>query len=419
MRSSAIAMSLLPSASGLELAMRCSGSVVLPRIDEQSGPEAERGTRIHEAMQKLVKTRCGLEGLEGLADDERTAAAALWDAAPSALTMVDMTGEVGAEVAMAYDLDERTSRSIGTGIGRAYPAMRRAEVYGTADAILLERDTAHVIDWKCGRLHPGIVGSSWQVKALALLVARNFERSAVRISLVWAPPGAERATVDSVMLEALDLDLIECELRELLRRLEDAERDVLEGRAPRLALGPHCARCPARLACPARAGLVRSAVADGAKELTALSAKLASATSEELSSAWARARPLLDAAKEVEAAFRTLAMSRPFETKPGFVLGARVTRREKLEPLSAASALEDILGPVAARVGIDMDVTKAGIDRAIRMRVGGPAKEVHSAAFYRREILGRLRREGAISLHETTSVTEHRAELPPAIEDET
>jgi len=412
-------MSLLPSASRLELAMRCVGSRVLPRIEEESGPEAERGARIHAAMQKLMKTRCGLEGLGELADDERTSAATLWDAAPLAMTMADFARHVGAEVAMAYDLDERTARSIGTNIGRAYPAMRRSEVYGTADAIGLERDTCHVIDWKCGRLHHGFIGSSWQMKALGLMTARLYQRSAVRISLVWAPPGAERATVDSMMLEALDLDLIECELRELLRRLEDAERDVLEGRAPRLTLGAHCARCPARLACPARAGLVRSAVADGAKELTALSAELASATSEELSAAWARARPLLDAAKEVEAAFRTLAMSRPFTTKPGFILAPRVTRREKLEPIAAAAVLEDILGPAAARVGIDMEVTKAGIDRAIRARVAEPAGDAQSAAFYRREIFGRLRREGAIAMHETTSVTEHRAELPPAIEDET
>lgn len=414
-------MSALPSASGIGLAMKCVGSVVLPRIEEESGPEAQRGTRIHRAMEKLVKREAKLAELVDLEADESVAVTALWKA--FSLWFDGVEGEqqrnnAVPEVALAYDLRKRMTRVLGVCIGRAYPETAASEVVGTADVMLRGSGQSVVVDWKVGRVQPDPTSQLWQMRTLALMAARWSGDRTARAVTIWAPHGANVTTVDAATFEALDIDLIEAELVELLDRITDAHRDVLEDRTPQLALGSHCSQCRARLACPARVGLIRSAVADAGKQLRSAAEATKLATAEELSAAWSRALPLIEASKELETAFREAAKDRPFVTKPGYVLGLHSTKRERLDPALAVKAMEDLLGPKAARVGIEVDVTKAGVDRAIRARVAELGEGAPSQAELRRDILDRLRREGGVKKVETTTLSEHRRELPPGTEVE-
>lgn len=397
--------------------MKCVGSVVFPRIEEESGPEAQRGTRIHRVMEQLVNREATLADLTDMEPDESVAVTALWRAWRHAAA--SDTCSVESEIAIAYDLRSRCARILGRSIGRRYPSTSANEVYGTADVVTTTGGgLACAYDWKCGRADPGRASDSWQLRTLSLMAARLNGLSSARACIIWAPPGAQVATVDVAVFEQLDLDLIESELVELLDRVSEAHRDVCEDRTPQLALGPHCSCCNSRLACPARVGLIRSAVADAGRQLRSAAEAAKLATAEELSAAWSRALPLIEASKELETAFREAAKDRPFVTRPGYVMGLHSTKREKLDPELAVKALEYFLGHKAARAGIDIDITKAGIDRAIRARVAELGECAPSQAELRRDIFEQLRRVGGVKKVETTTLSEHRRELPPGTEVE-
>lgn len=175
------------SASKLDLAMRCSASLH-GEHDASSSREASIGSAFHWAVSELRKRPH--PDWRGYTSDAITGALAL---SPQ-LYVEEYPGR--AEV--AYDLDIATGacREISLSAPRDYPWIAE-HIYGTADLVEINGDTAVVTDWKTGS-QAECDADTWQLRCLAAMaaVAAGVPRAMARCVLVRDCPVTESIDVD-------------------------------------------------------------------------------------------------------------------------------------------------------------------------------------------------------------------------------
>ena len=223
----------VPSASGMDRLMNCPASYEMERLAprDEGNEDAASGTRIHAVL-------AGFAGWDTLTAAEQETCE-MCEA--QAHTVIDSwsIGECGLTEPTAFIYEQRLGL---TALGAALPVTPESRAQflftGQADLILINGDSALVIDYKTGRGDTPIAQDNQQLAALAVLVWKRYKVSSVRVAIVQ--PWACKPTVADHSTNALTL--AEGWLQETLTRAATATPD--DRRA-----GDWCKYCKARFAC--------------------------------------------------------------------------------------------------------------------------------------------------------------------------
>lgn len=392
----------LPSASGVDRAMLCIGSTVLPQADV-SGEHARGGNWKHDFWGEA--SREGVErALAAVAADNRDEAVGLdvW-LAPSKAYF---------EVALAYDFETGQAREVPQTDGRRdYRDVRDTEVAVTFDAGWVEADEAFLVDLKTGHGHVPHASSNWQLKVGALALAAWRDALACSVAIVKPGGGEPRWH----MLDAIDLSIARDELRALARRQQAAAERLKGGGIPSLSVGSHCGYCKSRLHCPAQTALVRRLGADPVDWASDMTAQL---TPETAGIAWSRLESAKKALGEVEGALRMYAKDAPLVLADGRRLRMQTTTVERLDGAVVFEVLAERHGLDVAKKGVEVKATKASVDRAMRpvYEAAKQAGERPTLKALNSETLEAVRARGGVVVEERLEMSEERLELPSGSE---
>lgn len=385
-----------PTASALERAGRCLGSALLPRVDEVTDA-ASHGLAIHAFLARVSEV--GREQALGEVDEEfRPACAAIdLDLLPTSAL------EVYPELALAYDPETGIARELGRNLGRRYPPVHPREFVGTADVVTVSRDEVVVADFKTGRGLLTPAKDNPQLKFLGLAAARLLGRRQLRVALIRI---AEDGTpfFDSADFDAVELDSIEEELRDLARRLDQAKDLLALGEPPPVTTGIHCRRCPSLVYCPGQAALVKKL---GGHPEAVAEEILAALTPEQAATAWACLKVAEEVLRRAREALHAYARDNGIVLANGVVVGEVETQRRQLDGKIAFEVLERIHGPDVARAAVELDASQASIERALR---GVAEATGEKLAKLKRVAMAELEQAGAVSLRTSRTIREHIAE---------
>lgn len=302
-----------PSASGLERAVRCTGSVILPQYSEPESSEARTGTLIHEYL------RYAIRGDIRPADPSIAARCAAID-----LADIRCGGTVvRVEAAFSYDVRTGKVREIESDKERDYSSCSESEVGGTLDLLLVSPDgVPHAIDYKTGDTLAIGAERNLQLR-FAALVANYLMPAApiVKVSFCYIGHRGELRW-DTAELDALDLDDTRDQLRYAFARWQQARET---GAAP-TAPGPHCKHCPSQRACPVFARDWDSlATMDGARWVETIERE--SNKDEYAADAWQRVKRIEGVLEHAKEALRERAIKRPIPLPDGSVVAASTNAR--------------------------------------------------------------------------------------------
>jgi len=267
------------SASGLERALACESSVVLPQVNTSTEPAA-RGTSIHAFVRRVL---AGVSKEKALAhvEVEHRPTCELIDFRKLGSDLTD----VRAEVAYAYDARTRAVRVVGVNIGRNYGPMGPSEIAGTNDFEGTRFDGVPVVaDVKTG-MPVTACAENPQMKfhALVRMIATGAQEVEARI--LYVREGGD-VYADCYTFDLFELESFGDELAELLGRVESAFAQYAEKGHARLSTGDHCRYCGALVSCPAYVSLARTMATD----LEDIGARIAALSPEEAGVAWEKAK---------------------------------------------------------------------------------------------------------------------------------
>ncbi len=323
----------LPTASALELVLKCAASAALPAV-YTAYEAADEGTDLHATTQRVART--------GEApSDERTAA--IVEKLPA------WAAEAGTEAAFAYDVRADTGRYLGANLHHVYNQTPQ-EFAGAADWSRHSDGLVRVLDLKTGRTETPRARRNWQVRTLGLAFARAANADGAEVSILHAPPEGT-PWLDVAVLDAFALEEVADGLRTAASRIR-AERDaVRKGETPRLTVGEHCRHCKARFSCPAWAGATDRAL--GLKDATPAQR--------------------YEALKQLEAVVRDVkrrvyedARAERIDLGGGRYFGVHATTERELAGAVVYDVVRELHGEEAARIATSFDASFAAIERAVR-----------------------------------------------------
>src|SRR6185436_18812152 len=210
------------TSSRLNILKHCQAMRVLPSY-EDSGKDAQRGTRIHEGIVKRLRDEPTMLDFE---EEQCVSSAVAW---------LHAQGYDNVQTEVAYSLSpEGTTRRILNTEHRDYGALVLGEVPGTLDVVA---DHRVVIDWKTGQ-ETEDPATNWQLLFGGAALANVYSLDEVELIIAYVRPDhvyAVRAKVPR-----LTLDSFRAQMHQLMKQ---------EG-IP--MPGQHCRYCPAAAACPAQ-----------------------------------------------------------------------------------------------------------------------------------------------------------------------
>ena len=330
----------LPTASGMDRAMHCAGSMALPQVYSAPGKAAVRGSVLHKFIE-TARTRGRQEALAEIADDDLRNQAATID-----LESLPVGAE--SEVALAYNPSTGHARRLTLPEQRGYPN-EDGVLYGTADLVGVGSDFVFIADFKTGQ--PAVSArESWQLRFLATAAAVLAEKRTAKVAMLYlSDSGTWRQ--DPAEFSTADLGSFASEMREMMRRGEAAAEDVANGNTPPLSTGGWCRWCKSMSVCPAQAGLVRALV----PTLADVNDKLVSMTPAERGQAYLKFKQAEDLVKTIKAAFDNLVEAEPIPLPGGMVLKKTFSSRS-VAHRDAAKYLLSRLGPETLAACADIDI---------------------------------------------------------------
>jgi hypothetical protein len=323
----------LPTASALDRAEACPGSMALPRVNVTSA-DSGTGTVVHHFA--LVRSReVGREAALAEITDRRDRDRCL------ALDLSGIPEGAQAEVALGWNHRTGEGRILGVNIGRSYPALGPDWFVGTID-LFGRTDRAVVVqDIKTGETKVS-AAESMQLGFAALVGSVVTGLDEAEVAMLYAGHDG-RLFHDRARLDALDLGRVAGRLRGIARAEAEAVEAVAAGRLPVLHDGPWCSLCPSQRFCPAQAAMVRTAAGWGVEQV---GERMLALSDEEAGRAWevlAVAEKVVEAGRKV---LRQRAKQSPIPLPSGKVL-AEVpwgTREEWSGPaMQMAAALKEEL----------------------------------------------------------------------------
>ena len=339
--------------SALPRLERCPASGVLPAVFGGSSDAAAHGTRVHELMERVVRTGEGpawaLELLEEL--DPASAVSSR-----------------SAEVALSLD---------GT--------------VGTADYVSVHRAlrSVTVADWKTGRtpVYPDSAQLGWYASAVAALHPVDTVRLVVVQMQVSEDLQEATWRIRERVLDALDVADERARVDKIHSRHVAAYVEYSAGRTPDVREGAHCEYCPAWDSCPAKT----RAISTLAQVRSLPVIQVTRETAGEVYSAIEAFRAVLD---DAEKAVKELARSGPVPLPDGRELWAVEETRESVADVDAAAAvLAERYGEdaVAEAVEVKRTVSKGALEAVAKKRAA-PKQGVRDA----KALVEDLRARGAL-----------------------
>lgn len=357
--------------SGLPLAFRCPGSVREASLPiNETGEAADLGRAAHELLAQLVTTdRIPWDDLPAVAKRYQVDAeelrvlmhlgAQLWNAVkescPNPLTEVELMHHLGP-----------------------------ATLTGHADIYSRTGTEAFIPDWKTGRADSDYSEQLKGYAALALL--EDVELTKATAAVLWVRDGTyEQYTMDRAGVW------------EWMRRVES---EIIQWDGT-YRPGKHCEYCPRAHECPARAALVRSAVAAiTGQDVGEVVAAMAPEQVVQLSEMADIARSQVE---RVKAAIKKRVEQQGDVTALGKVITLAVEQRRKLKPVEAFAVLEERgFGDAEWAQVIDMSVSAA--EKIIATKAG---KGKGAAAV--RELKAALEAAEAVETETVTRLVTRRA----------
>ena len=348
-----------PTASQVERLIECPASQALPHVRSKSRP-AEEGTSTHQYLYN-VGTGMDRDVALSLVDDGR----AHEIATELEVDTLPIGANFAQELAMAYDVSTGDARELGRGLSReeAYASLRPFEVGGTSDITGVASDHVFVGDLKTGRSDKTPAQKHWQLRTLAVMAAKLFERHTAKVALFHSPDigptWQSRATFDMLELRAF-----EGELKRLGGRVIKAQSEVAAGKG-QFTTGDHCRWCPARAACPAQTTLIRRLV-DGevSQELRAYRPL----TPESAGQAYLQLKTIQKTLKEYEKQVYAFAKDNgPLPLGDGRAFGFLISDgNESVDASIATEVLTELYSEDVATTAIVPTTTKTAIKNAIK-----------------------------------------------------
>jgi len=384
---------VLPSASSLDRAAACPASILLPRWGDITSAWAERGTALHAFLEAYSAAK-----VAGAADAYSVAMEAVPEEFRDECSALDLDR---LPLGDGYAVEESWALDLITGAARRIPApdpethiyqgVEPWEVPLTLDV----RGTREplVVDFKSGFIHRD---HTHQLMAGAAVEAHALQADAVTLELIRLDSGAR----DQRVVDAFDLVMWRAEW---VRRFSDA-RETTQVTDDQVRPGAHCRNCKAWLACPAKMGVVVDAASG---ELVRRLNRVATGGDVK------RTLELLDeVAADLKRMRDTLfgaAREQPIDLGDGTVLGVRPTEREQVRADVAWPVLVQMLGPELAERAATRDISKASIQRAVRVaKEKDPARWAQPATHIQASILEAIQARGGIDRKVSSTVSVHR-----------
>lgn len=242
----------LPTGSAVERAMACVGSCVLHRAGH-TGDAAVFGSAQHKEIEDGDTSR------------------------PVVRRVLEGATNVRHEVSYALDVERRSVREIGVGLGRGYGELSDTEIALTIDVECWKDGVLWVGDWK-SRSRVSAVADNWQIRcAVIAVMTRHSADTAVGFLAYLDDSELEPETFDAFHVTAWWE-----ELRGMLARIRRAADVIAAGQVPEVNAGSWCTYCPALPYCPAHTRLALSMLG----ELEQVDQAIGELTADQCGRAW-------------------------------------------------------------------------------------------------------------------------------------
>lgn len=369
--------------SGIERAMNCPTSEVLPHVS-RSSVFAEAGTMRH-LLLSLIKEKGRDGALAEIPEEHREMCAA-----------IDIEGlptDLAAEVTYAYDPATQTARELGRNLDRDYSGVRPGEIVGTIDVVGLAPHMAYLGDYKG---HERVSAKqNAQLLFPALCLSKMHDITSATLEIIQIGDGdnfRSKWHADIFDIGAYEERLL-ATVATIAELKESGDLHPVEGK--------HCKYCPAFDSCPAKTKMIR-VMADGAPLDSLLPIR-----PETAPQALVTLRRMEELTKKARAAVYAYASERPIPTADGKLLG-KVTKMgsEKLDGDIVYQVVRNELGQDAADLAVKRIGTKSGIKEAVR---AANLDETQKSANDR--LLYAIREKGGAKREPKESITEYRPEL--------
>lgn len=186
--------------------------------------------------------------------------------------------DVRHEVSYALDVERRTVREIGVGLGRSYGVLAESEIALTIDVECRRLDGFWVGDWK-SRSRVSAVADNWQIRCAVIAVMARHGVDVVTGFLGYL----DDSELETDVFDAFHVAAWWDELRSMRLRILEADRLVnVSGVVPDVNAGRWCQYCPALPHCPAHTRLALSMLG----ELDSVNAAIGELTAEQCGRAW-------------------------------------------------------------------------------------------------------------------------------------
>lgn len=333
----------LPTASGIERALACPASTVLPQT-YGGGEDAERGSAIGKFARDIIAGEPYEVALDRVARKD-------WKATCSGLDFQAICGDlvhVRAEVAYGVQPDAMSARFLGLNLGRRYPTRGPGEFVGTND---LEGQTSDGVEVACD------LKSGKEVTSCAANPQMQFHATARYLLTGKSPVEGRllyvrsdgRVAKDPHTFTAFEMDSFADRLADLVGILRDTREAHAAGGldAIKVTEGRHCAYCPAYSACPAKTRLARELV----PTLRKYDRQGLDISPEDAGAAWAVATEGEKLAKAIKSRMNGYARQSPIHTRPGKVVREIASHTTEFAQGSALALLRE-LGATQAQIDL-------------------------------------------------------------------
>lgn len=398
-----------PSASGLDRAELCPGSMVLPHLDSGEGdPAAAHGSAMHRFLDLIAKliaqglsvTDARASALELLEEKHRAVAGAI------DLATVPHTQPVWlSEVAMSFDFGRGEAKFHPGVKDRKYPPRTSPlQVFGTADLIGVDGDTLVCLDLKTGWAHRKRPADSLQLLFYAVAAAQWLKCSRARVGYMVLH---EDDTVPRYVIEDVDefaLAAAEVRIARLLELKPEVD-DLSNFRA-----GSGCRYCPSSRVCPALVTRLAALKQGPEHALKAFAGQrpLPMVHAEDLprllEAIFAAEKVLKQMAKDVKDAVRAVG---GVPLPDGYQLAETRITRDTLIAEKAADILDQEFGAGSADKAIrpKFTLTKEAVEDLVRARIQHTGEKLGRTFD---AVMERLEEAGAVSTSEFYDVRVHK-----------
>lgn len=385
----------LPSASKIHLALACPASLILPRVRDVAGDEAELGTDLHQFLEDAgTAARDGRDGSSFL-DLERVREIALANVAGDSkarercevVNLAAMPWTRHDLYEAGFTLNARTGAVRFEGCGLKHGAIEPGddEIPGVFDRVLdvPDEDLVEVDDYKSGNGDLPRPNLSPQLLTGAAMAAAHFGRSRARVRYLRILEDGEPRPIGPVVVDAFDLGMHKARLAALPETAREQAIRRATGEPLSFTTGKHCTYCPSFAFCRAQTAIVHE-LAEPLNVEATITEYLAGA---DMRGEVALAARAVERFEEVEAtvkrirrAINAYALNRPIVFPDGTEYGPIDVTRDALDGEKVFETLKRVAGDSdLAALAVKKKATKKGI-REVAKRLATKRTDAAKAA---------------------------------------